>query len=163
MILILLGTQDKQFVRILHEVDQLIINKVITEEVVAQVGNTKYVSKNMKLLDFIPYDEMQALIAKADLVITHGGVASIVDSIKLNKKIIAVPRLEKYGEHVNDHQIQIVEKMAANNYLIPLYDGDSLEKALEKSKRFTNKPFTSNNYHMLEIIEDFITNSNKNC
>ena len=59
MILVLLGTQNNSFHRLLEEIDKLIKNKVIDEEVVVQAGYTKYESNNMKIFDFeLSEDEM---------------------------------------------------------------------------------------------------------
>ena len=57
-------------------------------------------------------------MSKASFIITHGGVGSIISSLKLNKKVIAVPRLSKYNEHVNDHQLQIIEDFDKQGYII---------------------------------------------
>ena len=87
MILITLGTQDKEFTRILKEVDKLITKKVIKEEVVVQAGYTKYKSKNMKIFDYVSKTELEKYIEKASFVITHAGVGTIFDCLKKNKKI----------------------------------------------------------------------------
>ena len=47
---------------------------------------------------------------KANIVITHGGTGAIIGAVKKGKKVIAVPRLAKYGEHVDDHQLQLIKK-----------------------------------------------------
>ena len=60
--------------------------------------------------------EFNETIEKSDYIITHGGVGSIIDSLKKNKKVIAVPRLGKYNEHVNDHQVEIIESFNENNF-----------------------------------------------
>lgn len=56
----------------------------------------------------VPTERMECLIDEADLIITHGGVGSVISSVKMWKKEIASPRLAKYGEHTNDHQLQII-------------------------------------------------------
>ena len=109
MILVLLGTQNNSFHRLLEEIQKNIDNGNITEEVVVQKGYTKFESENMKIYNQLPINEIEKLIEKADLVITHGGVGSIVTSIEKGKKVIAVPRLKKYKEHVNDHQLDIIK------------------------------------------------------
>ena len=109
MILITLGTQDKPFTRLLVEVDRQIELGNIKDKVVVQAGYTKYNSKNMEIFDLIDRDKFSELIASCDLLITHGGVGSILTGLKNKKKVIAVPRLSKYGEHMNDHQIQIID------------------------------------------------------
>ena len=89
MILILLGTQDKPFTRLLETVDKAIKKGDIKEEVIAQIGFTKYSSENIKTFDLIPKDEYEKIISEADLIITHAGVGSILTGLKKNKKVIA--------------------------------------------------------------------------
>lgn len=160
MILVLLGTQDKPFTRLLQMVDEAVDKGVIKEEVIAQVGFTKYKSKNIKTFDLIPRDEMDKLIGKANLIITHGGVGFITDSIKHNKKIIAVPRLQKYGEHTNDHQIQIIGEFAKLGYLIPMNENDTISSVLERIKIFKPNKYKKNN-KIMNIIEEYIENNSK--
>ena len=93
MVLVLLGTQNNSFHRLLEELDRLIQRGMIQEEVIVQAGYTQYTSKNMKILGLIAKEELEKLQNKADLIITHGGVGSILLSITKNKKVIAVPLL----------------------------------------------------------------------
>ena len=96
---------------------------------------------------------------KSDLVITHGGVGSIVMALKMGKKVIAVPRLSAFGEHINDHQIQIVDSFNKQEFLIGLTELDGMEEALAKAKEFKPKKFKSETDHMIKLIEDFIDNN----
>lgn len=156
MIFVILGTQDKDFSRLLKEMDRLIDEKNITQEVVVQAGTTKYQSKNMKIFDLLPMTEFNRFIGKADLIITHGGVGSIMNSLKKGKKVIAVPRLKKYGEHTNDHQLQIVKEFSKQGYVIPCLKMSQLGDCIEKSKTFQPKRYKSSNKKMLELIEEVI-------
>lgn len=161
MILITLGTQDKEFTRILKEVDKLITKKVIKEEVVVQAGYTKYKSKNMKIFDYVSKTELEKYIEKASFVITHAGVGTIFGCLKKNKKIIAVPRLSKYKEHNNDHQLQIVEEFGKEGFLIPVYEMDELEQAIQKVKTFKPNKYKSNNKNMVKLISEYIDRNEK--
>lgn len=156
MILVLLGTQNNSFNRLLEEINRLIQNKVIKEEVIVQAGHTKYSSENMEILDFISREKLEELQKKADLIITHGGVGSIVSSITKNKKVIAIPRLHQYGEHVNNHQKEIVELFNDKKYIIGLKSVEELEEAIKKVDKFKPEKYQQNNEKMLKIIEDFI-------
>ena len=161
MIFVTLGTQDKSFTRLLEAIDKAIIKKQITEEVVVQAGYTKYESNNMKVLNTIPKDEFLKLMDQCSLVITHGGVGSIFDGLKKNKKIIACPRLSKYNEHTNDHQLEVVEELAKEGYISPLYDVKDLSKILKKVNTFKPVLYKSNNQNMINLIEDYIENHDK--
>ena len=158
MILIMLGTQNNSFYRLLEEIDKLIKKEIITDEVIVQAGYTKYESKNMKIFSLVPLEELEKLVQKADLVITHGGVGSIILALKKGKKVIAVPRLHEYQEHVNDHQKEIVETFDEKGYIIGIKNVENLEKAIERSKDFIPEKYQSNNKKMLNIIENFIDN-----
>lgn len=158
MILVLLGTQNNSFHRLLEEIDNLIEKKVINEKVIVQAGYTKYESKNMKIFGLIPQNELNKYQKEADLIITHGGVGSIISSLKIGKKVIAIPRLHEYGEHVNDHQKQIVESFDKKGYIIGINDVSQLENAIKKVAKFIPKKYEANNKKMLSIIEQFIDN-----
>ena len=159
MILVTLGTQDKKFYRILNEIERLIENGTIKDEVIVQAGfSSDYSSKYMKIFDLIPMDDFSKLISECDLLITHGGVGSIIDGLKNNKKVIAIPRLKKYNEHTNDHQIQIVNNFSRSGYILGLFDIYKLDKLIIKSKNFIPKKYTSNTKNMLKLVEELILN-----
>ena len=122
MILVILGTQDKQFPRLLEAIDKEIEKGTIKDRVVVQAGQTKYESKNMEILGLLPEPEFNKLMDEADLIITHGGAGTILSAIKKGKRVIACARLAKYKEHVNDHQIQIVESFSDEKYILGLKD-----------------------------------------
>lgn len=156
MILVTLGTQDKTFVRLLDEIDKLINKGIIQDKVIVQAGFTKYSSDNMEIFDLIPQDEFNNLMSKADLVITHGGVGNIISALEKNKKVIAVPRLAKYGEHINDHQTQIIAKFNDLGYIIGLQDVDELDRAIKEVKKFNPQKFVHDNSKMLSLVSKLI-------
>ena len=156
MILVTLGTQDKNFVRLLEKIDQLINNGLIKDKVIVQAGSTKYNSENMEIFDLISQDEFNDLMDKADIIITHGGVGNIISALEKNKKVIAVPRLAKYGEHINDHQTQIIAKFNALGYIIGLQDVDELDDAVKQIKKFKPKKFVHDNSKMLNLVSELI-------
>ena len=158
MILILLGTQDKPFTRLLEAVDKAIKKGDIKEEVVAQIGFTKYSSKNIKTFELIPKDEYEQIISEADLIITHAGVGSILTGLKKNKKVIAAARLKEYGEHTNNHQLEILNEFYNKGYILKLDNFDDLPKILKKSKTFEPKKYASNNAKFIEMLENYIDN-----
>lgn len=156
MILVTLGTQDKGFERLLKQVDEEIKKGNIKEKVVVQAGYTKYESSNMEIFDLIPADEFDDLVSKARLIITHAGAGSILSAVKKGKVVIAAPRLKKYGEHTNDHQLQIAKEFADAGYILELRDFHKLDKLLEKSKTFKPKKFVSNTPNMVKLVSDYI-------
>lgn len=153
MILVTLGTQKQKFYRLLEAVDNL---KTDEEIIVQAGGSSDYKSEKMKIFDFISYDEMGKYIDEADLIITHGGTGSIIMPLQKGKKVIAAPRLEKYGEHINDHQKEIVNVFSDEKHILAFNDGDDLQKIYEKSKKFKPIPYKSNTKNFIKKLEEEI-------
>lgn len=156
MILVTLGTQDKSFKRLLDAIQLQIDKGNIKEKVIVQAGFTKYDSKDMEIFDLIPTIEFKKLVKESNLIITHGGVGSIMDALKLGKTVIAAPRLKKFGEHDNDHQLEIINNFAELGYIIPLKDFNKLDKLLIKAKTFVPNKLKSNTDNMINLISDYI-------
>ena len=154
----MLGTQNNSFHRLLEKIEDLIHKQVIQEEVIVQAGGTKYESENMKIFDLIEKEKLQKYIKESNYVITHGGVGSILACLEFHKKVIAVPRLKQYGEHVNDHQVQIVENFNQQGYSIGIAGVEELETAIQKLKVFEPIAFKSNTQNMINLIENYIEN-----
>lgn len=156
MILVTVGSQKFQFNRLLEEVDRLIENNIIKEEVFAQIGVSDYIPKNYKYKDFMTQDEFSKKIDESTLLITHAGTGVIVNALKKEKKVIAVPRLAKYGEHVDDHQIQLVDEFKELNFIEPAYETEEIEQALKKINKTKYNKYISNTDKIIESIEKFI-------
>lgn len=151
MIFITLGSQKFQFNRLLKAVDELETN----EEIFAQIGYSDYKPKNYKFKEFLDRDEFAKTMDKADVVITHGGTGAIIGAVKKKKKVIAVPRLKKYGEHVDDHQIQLIGQFKDLNLIYACEDMD-LKKALETVKNTEYREYQSNTERIIRSLEEFI-------
>ena len=128
----------------------------INEKVIVQAGYTKYETANMEILDLLPKDELEKYQEKADYIITHGGVGSIISSIKKGKKVIAIPRKHEYEEPVNNHQEEIVKLFNQKGYILGINDVSELEKAIKELRNFVPKKYKQDNKKMLDIISNFI-------
>ena len=160
MILVTLGTQDESFERLLKAIDKKINEGKIKDKVIVQAGYTKYKSDNMEIFDYTSPDKLDELMKEADLLITHGGVGSILGALKYDKPVIAAARLAKYNEHNNNHQLEIISKFSELGYLLPLEDFDKLDEVIKESKNFKPKKFVSNTDNMIKLVEGFINEDN---
>lgn len=157
MIFVTLGTQDKHFLRLLEAVENLDIN----EKIIAQIGSTDFTSKKMEIHKFLTQDEFDKYMKQADIVITHAGVGTIIYGLSINKTMIVAPRLKKYKEHVNDHQLQILDTFSKDGYIIPLTDFSNLKDTIEEAKNFKPKEFKSNNSNFVKLLDNEIINLTK--
>lgn len=148
MVLVTVGTQKQAFDRLFDLIRSS--KELKKEELVVQRGYTKCNnSKRIKAFDFIPLEEMEDYISKADLVISHGGVGTIFSAIKKGKKVIAIPRLAKYGEHINDHQIEICEALEKEGYILYYKDGiDNFDELIKKARNTSFEKYDSNDNYI---------------
>lgn len=156
MIFVTLGSQKFQFNRMLVEIDRLIDEGKIIDEVFAQIGASDYKPKNFEYKDFLTQDEFKDYMKKADLVITHAGTGAIVTALKNDKLVIAIPRLARFGEHVDDHQIQLIDEFKELNFIEPVYEIEQLGEALELVKKNKYNKYISNTKNIISDIEKFI-------
>ncbi|HAT4180134.1 TPA: beta(1,3)galactosyltransferase EpsH [Clostridium perfringens] len=157
MIFITVGSRSFQFNRLLEAVDEAIENKEIKDEVFAQVGSSDYKPKFYKYIDFMNQDEFNKMISKCDIVITHGGTGVIVNSVKKGKKVVAVPRLAKFNEVVDDHQLQLVREFERMRMIIACYDCNDIGKAVHESKSKEAVVYKSNTESIINSIRNFIS------
>lgn len=155
MIFVILGTQDKKFPRLLEAVQKAIDKKKISkkEKIIVQAGSTKFESNDMQIIDYMPVEQFEEYIEKADIIICHAGVGTILTALEKGKKVIAAARLKEYGEHVNDHQLQILENFSKKGYIVALEDFDKIDEAIKQAKEFEPKQIKSNKQYFLKQLE----------
>ena len=93
---------------------------------------------------------------KCDKVITHGGTGAIIGAIKKEKRVIAIPRLNKYGEHVDNHQLQIVEQFKEMGFIRSSNDIRKLEEEIKSIDEMVLAKYKSNTYNIINEINKFI-------
>lgn len=156
MIFVTLGTQDKPFDRLLAKLDEMIEKGIIHDHLIVQAGSTKYESKHMKIIDYIDMDTFNSMIEQCDLMITHAGVGTIINGINQNKKILAVARRAEYGEHENDHQVEITTKFSEMGYIVGCLDVEEIEEKFSLLDKLQVKPYVSNNEAFCKLVEVLI-------
>lgn len=137
MIFVTVGSRNYPFDRLFIKLDELFYKGVIKDELFAQIGTSTYKPRNYKYKDFISQEEFSEFVNKSDIVVSHGASGSIMKALNAGKKVIAVTRLAKYGEHIDDHQIQNNEAFGENKYVIPVYEMDDLENAFKSLENGT--------------------------
>lgn len=152
MIFVTLGTQDKPFKRLIDYFE----NSDINDEIIVQAGFTEYTSNKLKIYKYIGKDDFDKYIKEADYIVCHGGVGTIVNCLENDKKVLVVPRLSKYGEHQNDHQLQIASVYGQKGYILVMNDGDDIKEKLEELKTFKPKKFISNNKIFVSKLKKYI-------
>lgn len=163
-IFVTVGSRNYPFDRLFRKLDELCEEGIIQGEMFAQVGTSKYQPKHYEYKDFISQDEFLERVKWADIVVSHGASGSIMKALNAGKKVIAVTRLEKYGEHINDHQIQNNEAFAENGYVVAVFEMDELGKAFEAYYNGTDctRPWLNKDpLSIVKMIDQFIEENDK--
>ena len=156
MIFITLGSQKFQFNRVLIKVDELVEKGLLKEQVFAQIGYSDYKPKFYEYKDFLDREDFFKKMELSNIVITHGGTGAIIGALKKEKKVIAIPRLAKYGEHVDDHQIQIINEFESLNLIEPVYNIDKLSDAINSILTRKYATYKSNTTNIINDIKKFL-------
>lgn len=156
MIFVTLGSQKFQFDRLLKKLDELAERGIIKEEIYAQIGASMYEPKHFPYVKFMDREKFAEVMDACSTVITHGGTGVIIGAVKKGKKVIAVPRLEKYGEHVDDHQLQLLRQFDDLGIICACYDTEQLEQCYQSLEHMTFRPYVSNTQVIIESIEDYL-------
>lgn len=154
MIFVTVGTHEQQFNRLIEEIDKLKEEQIITSDVFIQVGFSDYQPQYCEWKQFLSYDEMNSLMKKSDTIITHGGPATFMNVIVNGKKPVVVPRRKKFGEHVNDHQLDFCKRIIQEGYdLVVIEDIKEIREHLIPSSSSTIK---SNNERFVKQFSNLI-------
>lgn len=136
MIFVTVGTHEQQFNRLIKKIDELVENGIIKERVVQQIGYSTYIPKYTEYRDFFDYEIMEELENESDIIITHGGPSTFMGVLSKGKIPIVVPRQYKYGEHVNNHQLEFARKVKKEGYkIIVVEDLQSLEQLIVNERK----------------------------
>lgn len=143
--------------RVLKYIDELCEENVINgSEVVAQIGYTNYKPHNYKYFNLIGREDFQKYIEEASVIISHAGTGSVIPPLKMKKKVIVVPRRLKYGEHLDDHQLELADVFSSAGYTLCANDKQELADCIRKMELFQPKEFKSNKKEFNALVIDFI-------
>lgn len=159
MIFVCVGSRHYPFDRLFKKLDELIEQDLIGNDIFAQIGTSKYIPKHFAYQDFLDRDEFEAKINEAQIVISHGATGSLLQALKKGKKVIGVTRLAKYGEHIDDHQIQTNEAFAENKYILAVLEMDKLYDAIKACQDGTAAVVQWENLKpnaIIDLIDGFI-------
>jgi UDP-N-acetylglucosamine transferase subunit ALG13 len=160
MIFVTVGSRKYPFDRLFRKLDKLYDDGILTEEMFAQIGTSAYKPRNYEYKDFISENDFFERVNEADIIVSHGASGSIMKALNAGKKVIAVTRLKKYGEHINDHQIQNNVAFGSNGYVLVADNeltnlGECFQKIYDGTdglrKWENNDPL-----HIVHMIDDFI-------
>ena len=136
MIYVSTGTHREGFDRLVRAVDNLIASGKIRGKVVMQIGNSKYLPKHCAWFRFRESTkDIDMQFSRAAIIITHAGAGSIISAMQHGKPTIVVPRLRRFGEHSDDHQLDLCQSLEKARRIVAVYDVKDLGRAIGMAAR----------------------------
>ena len=157
MILATVGCSNYKFDRLFEIIDNLCAKKIIDgDQLVAQTGNIDYAIRNYNHFAFTTNDQMASFIDQADVVICHAGTGTVIGALEKGKKVIIFPRLKKYNEHLNDHQLDLYRSFKQAGFVMGATNQEELEECFSNIDSFVPRQFVSNQANFFSLIERLI-------
>ena len=127
------------FDRLVRAVDSAVGKRLIEDEVFAQIGHGGFEPRNMEYVETLDKEAFDEKVGCAVCVISHAGMGSIIAALSRNKPLLVMPRMKRFGEHVNDHQVDIAKKFEEYGHLLVARDVADLPDVIDKLRNFVPK------------------------
>ena len=122
MILVTVGTHEQPFDRLVEAAAALGGD----EQLIVQYGTSKVAHGRGEWVDFVSFDELAEYARRARVVVSHAGVGSIVVARRYGHRPIIMPRRPHFGEHVDEHQMQLTRRLAVAGIVTVVEDAEQL-------------------------------------
>lgn len=156
MIFLTLGTYPLPFDRLLAAVDRGIQKGLIKEEVIAQIGYSRYVPQAMKHYTLMDKRDFEELFRTADGIVSHAGMGNIAMALEAGKPILVFPRLARYSELVNDHQLETAREFETRGHVLAAYTEEDLYSKIPLLKTFVPKKRSATPERVAQRVGEFL-------
>lgn len=129
MVYVTVGTMFLDFPRLINKMDA--IAEKTDEKIIMQVGLGPTYPKHCEYFDFKPREEILQLQREARAIVCHTGIGSVMDALQARRPVIVVPRLKKFNEHLNDHQLDLAQAIERRGWGRVILDMDDLDDAVK--------------------------------
>ena len=129
---------------------------VIGEEVIAQTGRNGVSPAGITCVETLSFEEMQATLKEADLVVCHGGTGSLITALRQGCRVIAVPRLFAHGEVYDDHQAEITNAFVERGLIQVANTPEELVVALQAARHTQPRLATSDPSELIDYLKNLL-------
>lgn len=144
------------FPRLENAIVELKLTGRLPEGVILQVGRSQREHPpvdGLRIVEDVPFSELQALLQRADLVVCHAGTGSILTALAKSCGVVAIPRSVKMGDHYDDHQDEIAGVFAGRGLIRTAHDTESLFEALAEARVAPRYKARMNHARLMAFLE----------
>jgi UDP-N-acetylglucosamine transferase subunit ALG13 len=156
VVFVVLGTWGMPFARPLREIERAAAAGLLAQPIIVQSGSTAYTSPHLQIVPFFSADEMERMYERANLVVCQAGVGSIMLGLRKRKTIIAIARRAAYDEHIDDHQLEILDVFSKLGSVLPWRGEGDLPEVLARARDFAPVPYPFGAEKVSRAILEFL-------
>ena len=156
MIFVTVGS-SMAFDRLVHAVDEWAGLRGRTD-VFAQVGQSEYQPKNIRVVQFLDPPGFRELVRSASLIVAHAGMGSIITALEIGKPIVVMPRREHLGETRSDHQVATTKHFEHRPNIIVAHDETELPSKIDQAEKLplANQTLPDASPRLISTVREFI-------
>jgi len=155
MIFLTVGTQFP-FERLVKEIDRMVEEGLIEDEIFAQTGLTQYKPRNFEWKALLSQSRFEKLALESAGIIAHSGIGTIALALEHRKPILVMPRMKKFNEHVNNHQVETARSFEKAGCILAAYDTVQLRTLIRRFKDFVPAQRKNQSQAIIRRITEFI-------
>ena len=154
MIFVTVGNAKQRFVRLLEAVDAARGAGALGDaDVFMQTGHNEFEPRHGSARPFLSMDEFAARISEAELVVSHGGAGTLLHVLQTGRVPVVMPRRRKWGEHVDDHQLELVRELAGQGRVVAAFEADDLAQAIREARSRNEEAVPPPAARMIELVD----------
>lgn len=156
MIFVVLGTWEMPFTRPLAEIERAAMQGLLPHPIVVQSGKTSYPSDHLNLVPFFDREDLERMYEQASLLICQAGVGSIMLGLRKGKKVIAIARRRMFDEHIDDHQLEILDAFSKAGSILPWNGNGDLPQVLQSARDFVPSDYAFGEERISAAILEYL-------
>jgi UDP-N-acetylglucosamine transferase subunit ALG13 len=145
------------FDRLIKALDVAVGKDLVDEELFAQVGKTEFKPQHIRYVDVLERETYIRQFKSANAIISHAGMGTIAMADKYEMPLLVLPRLARYGEHVNDHQVQSAKAFANQGYFLLAKNTDDLIDKIKELNKFIPKKRVTQTDAVIQLVSRFLS------
>ncbi len=148
------GTAKQPFDRFVLWVDEAARRLALSGLI--QTGTSRARPQHCLAREYLSRAEFQEVVSRAGAIVTHGGCGSIIPAVQCGKRPLVIARRRHLGEHVNDHQLELIAELGRAGLIQPVETLDDLIRGLGQARRPFPQTVGLSNDRMLSLVADFL-------
>ena len=148
------GNATQGFKRLLDAVDEAAGQGLFGDEpIFIQTGNNPdFHASHCEQQSFLPMSQFEALLRDSSLIISHGGAGTLINILRAGRVPVVMPRRQQYAEHVDDHQVELIQALAQEGRVVPVFESADLKVGVNEARRRNKQPRAQSNSQLVELV-----------